>query len=252
MRKYMHLLALFLGCIMLLPSAHADDGSRTAPIEKVVHAFKSGDVERIASLVSYPLERPYPLPPIDGPKDFRARYKQVFDDALIERIAHSNPSKDWSDMGWRGIMFGDGVMWLDDAGRITAVNNSSTAGKRALAKAIRAQKRTLNPSLRHFTKPVLDWETKSYRIRIDEVADGVYRYAAWKRGQSTQAKPSLVLGKGALTWDGNGGNHHFTFLHGRYRYVCNVVEIGTAESTDTLDVYDGDRLLLEQPVLKHR
>lgn len=253
MRKHLLILFVLLGCALHQSLPLAVENSQASVVEKVINAFKSEDVGEISRLVRYPLERPYPLPAITGPKDFRSGFRSVFDRLFIKRIARSNPLKDWTDMGWRGIMFDDGEIWLNDDGMITAVNYSSAAEQKELSNAIQMQKSKLSASLRHFIKPVLVWETSDYKIRIDELASGKYRYAAWKKGQSTVDAPSLTLTNGTVTYDGSGGNHFYTFKNGRYRYVCYVIELGTADDPPgKLEVYEGNRLLMSQDVLKVR
>lgn len=253
MGKRFLMLVVLIGCMLAPSLAFAVEGRQVAEVEKVISAFKSENVGEIAWLVNFPLDMPYPIPAISGPKDFRARFGLVFDKPFMQRIARSSPLTDWVDMGWRGIMFDNGELWLDDDGNITGVNHSNAAEQKKVENAIRKQKLELNPSLRHFVKPVLDWETKSYRIRIDELANGEFRYAAWKKGESTLEKPSIVLTDGGLSLDGNGGNHFYTFKNGRYRYVCYVTELGSVFSPPgQLEVYKGKRLLMTQNVLKVR
>ena len=87
-------------------------------------------------------------------------------------------------MDWRGNrVLIDGEIWLADDGKIRTVNYFYAEEQKALDDAIKKDKLKLQPSMRRFTKPVLYWVTKSYRIRIDELADGNFRYASWNKGK---------------------------------------------------------------------
>ena len=79
-------------------------------IINVIEAFKVLDKDRISNLISYPLERGYPIPSIDSKKELLSRFDEVFDYNLIKLISNSDASKDWSQVGWRGIK-GYGIVW---------------------------------------------------------------------------------------------------------------------------------------------
>ena len=74
-------------------------------------------------------------------------------------------------------------------------------------------RKRLHPSLHQFIYPGLEWKTKNYTIRVDEVQDREYRYAAWFKGQSTLDQPYLILEGGTYHAEGSGGNHHYKFKH---------------------------------------
>ena len=141
LRKYFLVLVVFLGCVLPQSVALAVEGSKVSVVESVIKAFKNENIGEIARLVRYPLERPYPLTAISGPKDFRARFGLVFDKTFIERIARSSPLKDWADMGWRGIMFDDGAIWLDGDGSLLLTTLAQPNRKRLV---MRFKSRSLN------------------------------------------------------------------------------------------------------------
>ncbi len=98
---------------------------KIANINKVIAAFKQKDIGRISKLINYPLRREYPIPEIKNEKEFKLRFKQVFDDSLVRMIGLSK-TKQWSEAGWRGIMLEYGIVWIDSYdGKITAVNYQS-------------------------------------------------------------------------------------------------------------------------------
>ncbi|NRA81208.1 MAG: hypothetical protein HRU18_23660 [Pseudoalteromonas sp.] len=219
-------------------------------VKPVVAAFKSGDKAAIAKRVHYPLQRKEPLPAIENEQMLIENFEQIFDKEFVEKIVNSNVRHDWEMMGWRGIMFDSGKLWLDFDGSIWAVPYESEAEKAQREALIDEQKQALHKSLREFIKPILTWQTKQHLIRIDELADNQYRYAAWGIDQSMQDEPSLVITGGTLSFDGSGGNHFYTFTNNGYRYVCHVIVLGTEHSPPgLLEVFRNNVQILSEPVL---
>lgn len=216
----------------------------------VIAAFEGDDKAAIASLVYYPLKRRYPIPDIKDEAELINRFDEVFDDELTAVIASSNIDTDWDSVGWRGIMLNNGVMWVDTDGKIIAVNTQN-AKEQALAKSLIKQgKQSLHASINTFEKPVLDWKTANYHIRVDDLGDHNFRYAVWGIDKKPSDKPDMVLLNGDITFEGSGGNHNYTFKNGRYSYVLQVTIIGCDTSPPGwLEVYKGDELLLAEDVI---
>jgi hypothetical protein len=241
---------IFLGCFISFSTAAAT--KHISIVKPVVAAFKAGDKATIAKRVHYPLKRKAPLQTIENEQMFIEKFEQIFDKQFVEEIANSNIRHDWEMMGWRGIMFDSGKLWLDFDGSIWAVPYESEAEKARREALIDEQKQALHKSLREFTKPILTWQTKKHLIRIDELADHQYRYAAWNRDQSMQDEPSLVITGGTLSFDGSGGNHFYTFTNNGYRYVCHVTALGTEHSpSGLLEVFKNNVQILSEPVLSY-
>lgn len=56
----------------------------------------------------------------------------LFDEALVGRIAESQPS-DWDKLGWRGVMLDNGKVWVADGSRkIIAINYTTQRVKQLL------------------------------------------------------------------------------------------------------------------------
>ncbi|WP_024610638.1 hypothetical protein [Pseudoalteromonas sp. TB64] len=216
----------------------------------VIAAFESDDKAAIASLVYYPLKRRYPIPDIKDEVELINRFDEVFNDELVTVIASSNIDTDWEKVGWRGIMLNNGVMWVDTEGKIIAVNTQNTK-EQALAKSlIEDDKQSLHSSINNFEKPVLDWKTAKYHIRVDDLGNGNFRYAVWGINKKLSDKPDMVLLNGDIKFSGSGGNHSYTFKNGRYSYVLQVTIIGCDTSPPGwLEVYKDDELLLSEDVI---
>ena len=216
-------------------------------VAEFIDCIKSQKKERLISKISFPFNREYPLPQIKNGKEFLSRYNEVFDDRLIKMIVKSKPSRDWSAVGWRGIMLFNGDVWLDYDGRLVSVNYQSQLEAKKKEELINLEKSRLHQSLKEFEKPVHILETTKYRIRIDEMKEGNYRYASWKLQSKMSDKPEAIILKGEFQPDGNGGNHSFVFRNGEYKYVCSIIVIGETDSPPAnLTIYKGNKQLLSQ------
>ncbi|WP_377113857.1 hypothetical protein [Pseudoalteromonas sp. M58] len=232
--------------------------SNTFALEQIYHesvlpviaAFKAHDKTAIAAHIRYPLKRQYPLPDIKNEAEFITRFDEVFDDELVAVIGSSNINTDWDSVGWRGIMLNNGVVWVDKDGKIISVNTQNATEQVRVEKLIAQDKQSLHSSIKTFQKPILDWKTSKYRVRVDDLGDGNFRYASWSIDKSPSDKPDIVLINGDITFEGSGGNHHYTFKNGRYSYVLQVTVIGCDTSPPGwLEVYKDERLLLSDAVI---
>jgi len=192
-------------------------------VSNFINLIRTDQVSKLSDQVSYPLKREYPIPSVRNRKEFAARYKEIFDDSLKQMIIHSDPVQDWSHVGWRGIMFLQGAVWLDE--KLISVNHQSIAEKRKKEKLILVDKKNLFASVRDYVRPVLMMSTSKYKIRIDEVQSGKYRYVSWPKASGMSSKPDLVLSNGEVEFSGSGGNHSYRFKSGPYTYVCDILVI---------------------------
>jgi hypothetical protein len=244
--------ATFIGIAILIATAATAFGQNSElkkeqiqSIQKLINVFKTKNKTKIADLISYPLRREYPLKDVKDKNDFIQRFDDIFDKEFVEHVAKSK-MKDWSQVGWRGIMLDDGALWIDDEAKIMTVNYQSAKEKELLANAIQADKNQLAKSLQNFEKPVYLIFTKNYKIRIDETKEGIYRYAAWKI-KNVKSDPDIIIENGVLEFQGSGGNHTITFKNHDYTYVVSIIEIGTADDPDaTLEVLKDDKIILSE------
>lgn len=223
------------------------EGHKLANVKHIINLFKQKDIQKIVEKVNYPLRRDYPVLNINTENELKDRFNEVFDDILINKIANSKPEQ-WSEMGWRGIMLDDGVIWIDsDEGRILAVNYQSDFEKNKQKQLIAEEKKQVHTSLSIFKNPVYKIETENYLIRIDELQNSKYRYASWKITENESSKPDLILKNGDFEFQGSGGNGMFTFKSGIYSYKIyrNIIgEIDTPEIT--LIVEKSGKLVLRE------
>jgi hypothetical protein len=216
-------------------------------IKTFISNVKNDKKEAVAKMISYPFEREYPIPAIKNKAEFVKRYNEIFDTELKSEIIKSNPAKDWSQVGWRGIMLNQGTVWIDEEGHLTAVNYQSKFELDLKNKIIASQKSKLHPSIAKFETPECILETSKFRIRIDDLGNGKYRYASWSIKQSMSEKPDLVITDGEWFQEGTGGNYRFEFKKGQYTYECYIAplrEKGTAPAS--LTVYQNKKIILSQ------
>jgi len=216
-------------------------------IKTFISNVKNDKKEAVANMISYPFKREYPIPTIKNKTEFIKRYNEIFDAALKNEISKSNPAKDWSEMGWRGIMLNQGTVWFDTEGRLISINHQSKLEKDLKTKIIAKDKAKLHPSIAKFKDPECVLETSKFRIRIDNLGNNNYRYASWSIKKQMIEKPDLVISKGKLILDGNGGNHRFEFKKGEYIYECHISplrEKGAAPAG--LKIYQNKKVILSQ------
>lgn len=252
----MYLKPLLLALLTLISSiSFSEEPSESLEIHSLVSpliaAFKQDNRLFIAQHTRYPLRREKPITAINSESEFLNRFDQVFDQQLITKITQSDPAKDWSKLGWRGIMFAHGDLWLDIDGKIIAINYQSKAEQKIAQQLIQAEKSQLHTSLAKFDQPILQWKTAKFRVRLDQLENGKVRYAVWPKEKSIAEKPDLVLSNGEYIADGSGGNHFYRFFNGQYIYECYVVMIGFEDSpAGYLRVYKKNKLLLDQTVVE--
>lgn len=206
----------------------------TAEHQKLIAEFisnvKQQNKEALAGKVAFPLRRDAPIPPVKTKEEFLERYNEIFDESLTKTIVNSKPDKDWTAMGWRGIMLEHGKVWLDDNGKLIAVNYQSTIEKRKQAALISADKKELDRSVRKYKRPVSLLETQKFHIRIDDLGKGQYRYSSWKLQSSMNETPDLTIDGGKVVFEGTGGNHYYEFENNGYTYKCVFTVLGEKDA----------------------
>jgi hypothetical protein len=216
-------------------------------ISDFIICIKNHNKEELSRKISFPLEREYPIPAIKNRQEFLTRYNELFDDSLTQLIIHSRPGKDWSAMGWRGLMLLNGQIWLDADGKLITINYQSAAERKKKTALIAADKNRLHASIKTFSQPVCILETEKFRIRIDDMGDGHYRYASWPLKSSMSDKPDIIIENGKFIPDGSGGNHKYEFKNDGYVYDCNIIVIGEKDAPPALlTIYKSNKEILSQ------
>ena len=213
-----------------------------------IDCIKSADIDKLDAIISYPFKRPSPVPSINDKQELTERYLELFDDSLTSIITNSIIKEDWQNMGWRGIMLHNGIVWLDYDGRLMTTNYSSEKEITLKEKWIESERNLLHTDLKDFKKPIHTIETEKFIVRVDLLEDQKYRYASWSKESDISNKPDLVINNGIWTPDGSGGNHHFTFTNSEYSYVVYVNIMGADKTPPfNLEVTQNDKVILYQP-----
>lgn len=199
-------------------------------IQVFIDNVKGDKKEEIAKIISYPLKRDTPIPSIKNKAEFIKRYSEIFDAALKKEITSSKADKDWTEMGWRGIMLNQGTIWFDEEGRLISINYQSKFESDLKNKLIGSEKTKVHASISKFKEPVYVLETSKFRIRIDDLGNNNFRYASWSIKQKMTEKPDLIITNGKWVQDGTGGNHYIEFKKGNYVYECDIIVLGEKNS----------------------
>jgi hypothetical protein len=212
-----------------------------------INFVKNNQKEKLADLISYPLKREYPITNIRNKKEFIKRYDEIFDVILKNIIVKSNPAKDWSEVGWRGIMLNRGDIWMDTDGKIIAINYQSKLEKEIKEGKVKIEKSTLHPSLANYNEPVCIIETSKFRVRIDDMGKQNYRYASWAITKKMSEKPDLIITNGKFIAEGTGGNHRYEFKKSSYVYEISIIVLGEKETPPAmLKIYKDEKEVLLQ------
>ncbi len=215
--------AAFLAALPAAAQTESGGTGNNAGIQKITAAFASKDRSRIADCFAFPYNRPYPLRTITNKIDFLALYDSIIDAELCEKIAKSSRA-DWQEIGWRGTALDNGLVWLDDNGKICALNYETAAGRAELAKAIEEDKQSLSSRYRNFRYPCAQWKAGGRIYRVDQLNTKKETY----RLLILDAKSAAVLvelAEGSRKWDGSGGNYYYVWQDSRKKQHLIWVDV---------------------------
>lgn len=244
----MKILAFLIIIISYVNTAYAQELSETNKenIRFFIDCIKKQQKEKLADKVIYPLNRAYPLLPIRNKSEFIKRYQEVLDAALAQKIVKSNLSKDWATVGWRGIMFSNGELWLDEDGSLRAVNYSSKIEENKRLARIAEIRSTLHSSLKEFSQPILVFKTSKFLIRVDEMKDNTYRYASWTLPNKMSSKPDLIIPKGEFFTEGTANEPNYRFQNKEFTYECSFNSMSEELPRYFVRIFKGKKEILLQ------
>lgn len=190
-------------------------------VSNFIKCIKTRDKEKIKKYINYPLERPYPIPPIKNEEQFVSRFEFIFDESLMDAIANSDSSFDW--------VYGGGIggLWMRNYGLSVSYEKGILYSKRTLSelekkekeKLIEDERKLIHPSLKSFIEPVIVWKLEKNLIRIDKLPKNKYRLALWPRNLTQKDKPSLIL-ISDLSVEGSARIKSYNFQNGIHKYSC--------------------------------
>ena len=89
-------------------------------------------------------------------------------------------------------------------------------------------------------------QTSKFKIWIDQMEDGSYRYASWPKSKTIDSSPDLILKNGAVNYEGSSGNHGYEFKNANTKYICNINVLGKSSDDAFLVVKQGDKIIIDQ------
>ncbi len=214
------------------------------PVQKFIDAVKTNDAQKIADFVSFPIKLDHPLPTIHDKHEFIENYDLLFD-ANSKRMITQSHANDWTQMDDKGIMFLSGLIWLNNDGKLIALNLKTPQQKQLATDIKKADLQTLHPTLKEFKRNLYKFKTSQGLGRIDELntnsqTSHKFRFSFWNLGHDFAGPPDIVL-NGSKTFDGNGGNHYYEFKNDEdtYSFYVTLVDSDLAPLYE-LRVYKGN------------
>lgn len=192
----------------------------------IVKIVRENNAGKLSALVAYPLRRENPLPDIKNPKEFKARYSIIIDEAFRKKLEKYSDNCVFEHNYTYGLV-GDafaGDIWLNEQCKIVAINYLSAEESRlkdALTAKIKSQ---VHPSVREWNENVRVGKSNTLTIRVDRTAKGL-RYVSWSKGHSMAEKPDLILFNGVEEAQGTMGGWSWTFKNNDWTYVVDDVEM---------------------------
>lgn len=196
----------------------AIEASDSVPVsvKKIVRAVADNDSDSFSELVSYPLQRPYPLKDIESKEEMISYYKVMVDDSLRNAVVKARPER-WKEYGWRGWAIDDGkYLWVDD--NLYDVQYLSKAERHALDSLVNAEVKSIDPDLREGWRPELclrdAHQGTIYRLdtRTTEGSDAdKYRLAVYNKKSKLRGRPSKVY-RGKKEMEGSAGTVMYYFV----------------------------------------
>ena len=206
-------------------------------VQPFINAFKFNDKNYIAEV--------FERGGVTTKTDFIERFDEYFDESLSNKIANSTLD-DWDMMGWRGIMFDNGLIWLDQDGSFRHSNYETKKAKELRLEAIEKDKSLLHPMMRDFLHNNHQWETQTSIIRIDKLANNKYRFSSWAN-HDISTIPDLIINNGTFKCDGTACYEVYTFESNNLKLVVGTGGISSVSSPKvSIDIYINDRLILEK------
>jgi hypothetical protein len=193
---------------------------------QIIQLIKSDDAKQLAKLVAYPLNRGNPLPDIKNENDFISSYHMLFDNSFKDLLTQYNDSIIFERNGSYGLVGGgfSGEIWLDEHGKISAINYNSKEEQKAKQILVQRIKKKIHSSVNKWNENVLVAKSEKLLIRIDRTDKGL-RYVSWGKGKTMTDSPDIILYYGLEEARGTMGGWTWTFKSGEWTYVVDDVEM---------------------------
>lgn len=185
-------------------------------VMELIDAVTRNDARKFASVVSYPLVRPYPLRDVDDSVKMAIYYPVMVDDSLRNVLRHAK-AEQWSQNGWKGWTLADGqYLWIDE--KLYALNYVSVAERAMINTLANEEIGSLQPEMRKGWTPVfcLHGVDNGALYRVDSRSDAdsdtltPYRLAIYERGTNLHGRPTVSM-LGLLDVEGTAGVRTYLF-----------------------------------------
>lgn len=212
------ILILFMGLSLCACSEKRTDNLNEGlpqEIREIAIAIIKDSPQEFASVISYPIERPYPLKNVKDSTEMVKYYPTLMDDTIKKAVKES-PDSAWQYCGWRGWTLNNGsYFWIDD-GKIYEVTYTSTKENIMLDSLRNIEISTLEPSLQAGWTPVMCvQDTDSGELFRIDLQDGtnppIYRLAGYNPGADLSGEPEYIL-YGSLELEGSMANRFYHFI----------------------------------------
>lgn len=185
-------------------------------VKKFVKALATNDSDAFAEMVSYPLQRPYPLRNIDDAKQMRVYFHQMVDDSLRNIVKKAKPHR-WKEFGWRGWSLDDGsYVWIDES--VYSMQYISQKEQKTIDSLTNEEIKTIEPSIREGWKPIMCMlnsdNGRVYRVDSSNKSEDSdtrhYRLVVYEGHSDLRGLPAELL-DGIMEMDGSAGTALYKF-----------------------------------------
>ncbi len=172
---------------------------------------------------------------VEDAASLQGRFHDIFPPAVRQAVLNERPEA--IECSYRGIMYGDGVVWVNPTNKgylIWTIN--LPAASRSTRAAV--------PGNVEFA-----CETKQHRVIVDIGAQGAPRYRAWNKPRPLTEEPSMEVTQGKRTFEGTGPCAHpvWTFTRGSTTFIVEGMDCSSDSdpppdgANGRLEVLAGDR-----------
>jgi hypothetical protein len=240
---------MVIGSFPISSKAQVVDSEVLGNYRKIIGFIIADDAKSLSQCIQYPLHRDNPLPDIKTPTEFIRQYPILVDSSFKELLKAYSDSVVFEHHGVYGLVGGhkfNGQMWIDEDGKITALNYSSEREQKKKAALIEKQKKMMYPRVRDWEKNILVAKSGKYLIRVDgdDRTDSGFRYVSWSNGKTMKDEPDLILYNGKREFQGTMGGVTWTFWNKEWTYVVDDSEMGESDEYIGyfLYIYKGDQM----------
>ena len=222
--------------ILIIGNTYSQENIDYSKIRTIINIIKTNDPTKISEVIRYPLPRDFPLPNILSKEDFIKHYDEIFDDSLINKVSLSDPEKDWQAIGWRGVQFDSGTIWLNSFKdyKITNINYENKKLISIKDHYFNLYKESLPINLQNIESQFFVFNSTNHIINVDIIKKDNYRLLI--RSKDT-LKIEIILSNGSFNFDGNIGDYHIDWL-----YKDKVYRFELSDETYYLKVYSKVKL----------